>query len=147
MKNRSKILVIALGLAGSALLLTAQDNGGTAGDQPPRHGPGRPGGPGGPSGDGPHHPPPPLIAVLDANHDGVIDEQEIANAPAALLTLDKNGDGKLTMDELRPPPPDGQGGPGAPGANGFRGPRGPRGGPPQGNQDQSQQPPRQAGDQ
>ncbi|HVV73183.1 MAG TPA: phospholipid-binding protein, partial [Verrucomicrobiae bacterium] len=38
-------------------------------------------------------------------HDGVIDADEIANAPAALKTLDKNGDGKLTMDELMGPRP------------------------------------------
>ena len=45
--------------------------------------------------------------ALDANHDGVIDANEIANASAALKTLDKNGDGKLTPDELRPPRPQG----------------------------------------
>jgi hypothetical protein len=56
-------------------------------------------------------PPPPsrVFAVLDANHDGVIDSNEIANASAALKTLDKNGDGQLTPDELYAPPPDGQG--------------------------------------
>jgi Ca2+-binding EF-hand superfamily protein len=43
----------------------------------------------------------PVIAALDANGDGVIDANEIANAPAALRKLDKNGDGKLTRDELR----------------------------------------------
>jgi hypothetical protein len=53
-------------------------------------------------------PPPPLVAALDVNHDGVIDSNEIANASAALKTLDKNGDGKLTEDELFPPPPAGQ---------------------------------------
>ncbi|MGH7969197.1 MAG: EF-hand domain-containing protein, partial [Limisphaerales bacterium] len=58
------------------------------------------------------HRPPPLIAALDANHDGVIDADEIANAPAALKTLDKNGDGKLTMDELMPPRPPRGAGPG-----------------------------------
>ena len=47
----------------------------------------------------------PLMMALDANHDGVIDAGEISNAPAALRTLDKNGDGQLTPDELRPPPP------------------------------------------
>jgi hypothetical protein len=41
----------------------------------------------------------------------VIDEQEIANAPEALKKLDKNGDGKLTPDEYRPPRPGGPGGP------------------------------------
>ena len=44
----------------------------------------------------------PLFAALDANGDGVIDANEINNAPAALRKLDKNGDGKLTRDELRP---------------------------------------------
>ena len=35
----------------------------------------------------------PLLAALDPNQDGVIDASEIANAPAALKALDKNGDG------------------------------------------------------
>ena len=56
-----------------------------------------------------HHPPPPppppLLLALDANHDGIIDAQEIANASNALLKLDKNHDGQLTRDELRPPCP------------------------------------------
>jgi hypothetical protein len=47
-------------------------------------------------------PAPPLFAALDTNHDGVIDANEIANAPAALKKLDKNDDGKLTLRELRP---------------------------------------------
>ena len=45
---------------------------------------------------------PPIIAALDANGDGVIDADEIANASAALKKLDKNGDGKLTRDEIMP---------------------------------------------
>jgi hypothetical protein len=80
-------------------------------------------------------PRPPIIAALDPNGDGVIDAQEIANAPAELLTLDKNGDGKLTPDEWRPqrppedgPPPGDGGGPGGD-DNGGGGP--PPGGPPQ----------------
>jgi Ca2+-binding EF-hand superfamily protein len=44
----------------------------------------------------------PILSALDADHDGVISASELANAPAALKTLDKNGDGKLTEDELRP---------------------------------------------
>lgn len=47
-------------------------------------------------------PPNPVVTALDTNSDGVIDEKEIANAPAALKKLDKNGDGKLSADELRP---------------------------------------------
>jgi hypothetical protein len=43
--------------------------------------------------------------ALDVNHDGVIDETEIANASESLRKLDKNGDGKITMDELLPPRP------------------------------------------
>ena len=48
-------------------------------------------------------PPLPLLQVLDANHDGVIDAKEIDNAKQALLKLDKNKDGKLTPDEYLPP--------------------------------------------
>jgi Ca2+-binding EF-hand superfamily protein len=44
----------------------------------------------------------PIFAVLDTNHDGVIDGDEIANAVSVLKTLDKNGDGRLTEDEVRP---------------------------------------------
>ena len=66
------------------------------------------------SADGPPPPPPdPIVSALDANQDDVIDASEIANAPSALKALDKNGDGKLTPDELFPPPPDG----GMPGDN------------------------------
>jgi hypothetical protein len=53
-----------------------------------------------------HRPPPlPVITALDANQDGVISADEIANASTTLLTLDKNGDGQLTRDEFCPPPP------------------------------------------
>ncbi|HEY4416990.1 MAG TPA: EF-hand domain-containing protein [Verrucomicrobiae bacterium] len=55
-----------------------------------------------------HQPVPPIVRALDANHDGVIDADEIANASTVLKTLDKNGDGKLTHDEYmgkRPGPP------------------------------------------
>ncbi len=60
----------------------------------------------GPRPDGPR-PRMPLIAALDANADGVIDADEINNASAALKKLDKNGDGKLTREELMPPRPEG----------------------------------------
>jgi hypothetical protein len=48
-------------------------------------------------------PPSPIIAALDLNRDGVISADEIAKAPESLKKLDKNGDGQLTRDELRPP--------------------------------------------
>ena len=60
--------------------------------------------PGVPGNEGQRPPRPPIIAALDVNGDGVIDEQEIENAPAALRKLDRNGDRKLTPDELRPTP-------------------------------------------
>lgn len=54
----------------------------------------------------PHGPPPsPLFDALDTNHDGVISADEIANAPAALKTLLKNGATQITRDDVRPPHP------------------------------------------
>jgi hypothetical protein len=75
-------------MAFGASVAFAQDK-----DQPPPRGPG----------EGMHRPPPPIIAALDLNHDGVIDKDEIAKASESLKTLDKNGDGQLTLDEIRPP--------------------------------------------
>lgn len=82
------------------------------GPPPPPDGQGGQGGP----------PPNPLAEALDLNHDGTIDASEIAKASQSLLTLDKNGDGKLTPDEYRPQPP--QGGPGGPPPNGQGGQNG-----------------------
>lgn len=45
------------------------------------------------------------FSLFDTNHDGTISSEEIASASAALKKLDKNNDGKLTADELRPPRP------------------------------------------
>ena len=66
-------------------------------------------------GDKPQGPPPPLIGALDADHDGVISEEEIAKSSESLLKLDKNGDGQLGPREYGmpphppgPPPKDGQ---------------------------------------
>lgn len=97
MNSKTKAALVALTLGASAWILIAQD---TGGQSPP----------------GPGLRPRPrvslVISVLDANHDGVVDAAEIANAPAALRTLDRNGDGKLTMDELTgSPPPERSGGP------------------------------------
>lgn len=44
----------------------------------------------------------PVLAALDANHDGVISESEIRNASAALRSLDANRDGKLVEREVSP---------------------------------------------
>ncbi len=118
MKMKSVIALALLTIGATALLVSAQDNNA---DGPPGSGQGQ-GGPG--MG---HRPPPPLMTALDANHDGIIDADEIANASAALKTLDKNGDGKLTQDELRPARP--AGGPG-----GRTGDPGSAGGPPEGGQ-------------
>ena len=75
---------------------------------------------------------PPLMQALDANQDGVIDAAEINNAVAALKKLDKNGDGRLSQDELRPEGGfggrGGFGGPGGPGGPGGGAPGGPGGG-------------------
>ena len=50
-------------------------------------------------------PPPPLLAALDANRDGELSPDEVANSPSALAELDRNGDGMLTRKELLPRPP------------------------------------------
>jgi|SRR5579862_1054907 len=91
--KRIWITTLAMSLCAGAVF--AQEEGGPppeGGEQGHRH----------------HRPPPlPIVEVLDANHDGIIDSNEIANASAALKTLDKNGDGQLTKDEYLPPrPPD-----------------------------------------
>lgn len=49
----------------------------------------------------------PVLAALDANKDGVISKSEINNAAAALRKLDKNGDGELDAEEMRPSRPEG----------------------------------------
>ena len=73
-------------LAAAAVLLSAS----SAWSQPPG---GR--GPGGP-------PSTPMLDALDVNGDREISAEELSNAVAALKKLDKNDDGKLTIDEMRP---------------------------------------------
>lgn len=122
--NRQLSAIALAALCAVSLPLCAQD-------APPQDGP-PPGGHGGPGGK--HRPLPPIIAALDANHDGVIDADEIANAVAVLKTLDKNKDGKLTHDELRPAHPPGGPAGGPPDGDPAGGPPdgGPAGGPPDG---------------
>ena len=79
----------------------------------------------------------PVMISLDANGDGELSAEEIADASRALSKLDKNGDGKLAREELVPafpgrggpggPPGRGPGGPGGPGGPADRGPGGPGG--------------------
>jgi hypothetical protein len=105
------------------------DGGPQGGDSQGGPPPPPPGGPGG------HHRPPPVIQALDANHDGVVDASEIANAPQELSTLLKSGSTSLTIPDLlgpphhRPPPPGDDGGPGGQGGPGS-GDDGPPGPPP-----------------
>ena len=118
------IVVIAVGLL--ACLTIAQPPGGRGVGRQGR-GP-RPGG-------GDFGPPRfPVMTALDANQDGEISAAEVENAAAALKKLDRNSDGKLSQEELRPQFA-GRGGPGGPGGPGGRG----RMGPPEGGQTSSLQ--------
>ncbi len=86
------------------------------------------GSPGGQEG-GPMAGPSPLVAALDENADGEISASEIDNAIASLKSLDRNEDGKLNEQEIRPrgPGPRGEG-PGSGGPEGEGpGPGGPQG--------------------
>lgn len=87
------ITLLALVIGLSALTTFAQD------------GPRGPGGRRGPGGAGGLRLP--VVAALDANTNNVIEAGEIAKASAALLKLDKNSDGKLDADELKPQMPSG----------------------------------------
>ena len=84
----------------------------------------------------------PVLIALDTDKNGEISADEIANAATSLKTLDKNGDGKLTEEEVRPtgPPPGGgrggrEGGPPPGGREGGPPPGGREGGPPPGGRD------------
>jgi len=124
---------IALGVFGLCTTLAfAQAPGG-----PPPGGAGGLGAPpqGGPGGRGGHrggrsHPKFPLLVALDVNGDEILDAGELTGARAALLTLDQNGDGKLTREEYLPARPEGEGG--APGMGGPGGEGAPEFGAPKG---------------
>lgn len=88
MKTNFSVLAVVVGLTTCAVVVQAQEQR-------------RPGGPGREGGGLRMNP---IAVALDTNTNGVIDAPEIANASAALKKLDKNGDGKLTEDELRPVP-------------------------------------------
>jgi Ca2+-binding EF-hand superfamily protein len=63
----------------------------------------------------------PILSAIDANQDGTISAEELANASARLRALDKNGDGKLTRDEAGIPLGGRGGRAGAPGGDRGRG--------------------------
>lgn len=86
MKTKAIHLTLAL-LAGAA---TAQEPGQKPDRRPP--------------------PVPPFIAIFDTDHDGVLSADEVSAASEALGKLDRNGDGEITRDEMRPPPPQDDGG-------------------------------------
>ena len=45
------------------------------------------------------------MIALDTDRNGELSNEEIDGSTAALKKLDKNQDGEVTRDELRPPPP------------------------------------------
>ena len=105
--------VVVLAVIAQAVVAQEPDPRGQAPGQ--RRGPRT--GPPGPRSGRPFGPPPiPVMTAIDADQDGEISAKELAGAVAALKKLDKNDDGKLAADELRPR----FGGPGGP-----RGPGGP----------------------
>ena len=72
----------------------------------------------------------PIIAAIDLNKDGILENTEIEQARQSLKKLDTNGDGKITPDEYRGQRRGGPDGPGREGAGSVR-PRGEEQGRPQ----------------
>lgn len=95
MKNLAYIIA---GLSlGTAAVLSAQTTPTDSGSSGPRRGGHGPGGPG----RGGH----PIVRALDTDKDRELSAAEITNAPASLRALDKNGDGTVSFDDLRPARP------------------------------------------
>ena len=116
MNQWTKLAVVAVVSAFVAEAVSAQGAAGRGG----RGGFGGRGGGGGFGGGSP------IMAALDADNDGTLSSSEIANAVVALKKLDKNADGKISGDEMRPER--GAGGGERGGRGGERGERGGRGG-------------------
>jgi hypothetical protein len=72
-----------------------------AGERGPRDGD-RPAGERGPRDGGDRRPQPmgPIMALLDSNHNGVLESEEIDQAIVMLRRMDRNGDGRLTGEEF-----------------------------------------------
>ena len=51
----------------------------------------------------PMPPVPPVLAMFDGDRNGELSEKEIDAASDVLAKLDRNGDGKITREEMRPP--------------------------------------------
>ena len=120
--HRTSALLAFLFLCSSAAM--SQDNPRRSGDERPE-GRGRGGLPGAGQG-GPRFGMLPIMKALDTDQDGTLSAAEIQNASKALATLDKNGDGILSAEEMRPDPsmfgrPGQPGTPGAPGQPGRPG--------------------------
>ncbi len=60
----------------------------------------------------------PLYIALDTDKDGKLSASELENATKSLLKLDKNGDGAVSLEELRPDPSQMREGMPRPGENG-----------------------------
>jgi len=139
MKTKKWTIAFASAMVLGLLAYTVTGQPPGPGEQPPRDRRGPPRGPERGERDRDFRPPPhPVMAALDADNDGELSADEIADAVAALKKLDKDGDGKLSREEMRPqfggrggrPGPEGPGRPGGP--DEFRGPgRGGPGGPDQ----------------
>ena len=61
----------------------------------------------------------PIMKVLDTDQDGTLSATEIANASKALIQLDKDGDGIISAEEMRPDMSKLPGGLAGPGPNGI----------------------------
>ncbi len=97
MKNTAATLAftaLLIGASPSANAQSAPDKNPGRPDSPEKNRSERGGGRGG------EKRPDPLFLALDADKDGSLSPAELKNAAAALRTLDKNNDGKLTRDEL-----------------------------------------------
>ncbi len=112
MKKSVGFLVTLIAVTMMTSVTFAQAPGGDGGGRPPREGEGD-------RGRGFRPPPNPFMEALDTDKDGTISADELKNAVESLTKLDKNSDGKLSEDEVRPPRGDfGRGFGGPPGGAG-----------------------------
>ena len=94
-----KLAALVLTLTVPAISIAQPPEGNRPQERPPEERQERPrdGGP-----DGRPRFPNPVLEAIDADKNGELSAEEIANAATALKTLDKNSDGKLDMVEMRP---------------------------------------------